>query len=139
MTPQPPVAAGWQFALAVLSEWRRTFAVMIIVMLLGWPAVVIKNWAQDMGYAQSLGIGEQADREAEHARQDKVHTTISRGIIQQASISQAILEELKSHNTGASQDRQMLGYFTWKQCIQDNGKNATICKQFQRMGDGHGH
>ena len=123
----------WQFAIEVISEWRRLIGVVIVIMLLGWPSMVIKNWLVDAGTLQSLGVSEQADRQREHEVQDKLHEALSHGLQQQVGISQQILEEIKAHGDGAAKDRQMLSYFTWKMCIQDNGKNANICKQFINM------
>jgi hypothetical protein len=127
-----PYSSGpWQFALAILSEWHRTVATVIIVMLLGWPAIVIKKWGEDAGLWASLAGIEQTNRQAEHRAQDQIHATLAGSLQEQARISKDILVELKNHNYGAASDRQMLGYFTWKQCVQDNGKDAKICRQFQ--------
>ena len=134
MTPQPPTATGWNFALAVLSEWRRTVAVIIIIMLLGWPLMVIKRWAEDAGVVDNIPLVEQETRQLEHTKQDAMLTLLSTTTIEQAAITRSILLELKSHGIGAAQDRQMLAYFTWKQCTTDNGPDAKICEQFEDLG-----
>lgn len=139
MSTPLPVAGPWQFALAILGRWQNTVAITIIILLLGWPTVVVIGWMQDMGFVRSMGLAEQDDRQAEHRQQDQVHQVMADALQEQAKISKQILIELKGHNVGASQDRQMLGYFTWKQCVQDNGKGAQICKQFQQVVASNGH
>jgi hypothetical protein len=129
--PEFQLASPWQFALAILSNWHKTVATVIVVMLLGWPMVVAKRWLEDAGVLASVPGTEQSLRQQEHASQDKVHSVIADAVLDQASISKSILLELKNHNQGASQDRQMLAYFTWKQCITDNGPKAEICTQFE--------
>ena len=50
-----------------------------------------------------------------------------------------ILENLTQHHVGAQEDRAMLGYFTWKQCLADNRKSPRVCDRFRLLGSTANH
>jgi len=109
MTPQPPAATGWQFALAILSNWHKTIAVIIIIMLLGWPTVVIIDMGQDLGFWGSAGSREQQSRQAEHRGQTAVLTEIAAGM-------KEVTTALQAHNLQSIRKDDIIAYLLSEDC-----------------------
>jgi len=126
----PPITS-WQFAVAVLSEWRRTVAAVIIVLILGWPTTVIVNWLQDAGVMP----GEQNHREAEHTRQLVVLHQIADGVMKHAINTERQLELLESHDRASQNKDVIIAHLLLEDCEKEiqNKARARRCARLEKL------
>lgn len=118
-----------QFVLDLL-EWRKSVALVVIVLLLGWPSMVILNMGQDLGYWGSFNKREQTSRQEEHRRQTKLLEKMTNHL---ADINEA----LTHHNDQSLRKDAIIAYLLSEDCEKEPSTQSerNRCERLQRFVD----
>lgn len=133
-------ATAWDFALAVISEWRRTIAAVIVIMLLGWPTVVIVQWTERAGLWGSESRRSFSQRANEHKVQTEFLMKADMDRAQMKKSFALLAESIMSHNEVALQRDGVILFFARDLCYTKYGEEANICETLNIPIAGHkGH
>jgi len=126
----------FDFFTGLFDQNRKVFLFVFIVLISGWPAQFFIDKMEQWQMLPSPAAAEQISRKNEHLAHYAMIQSVQGSVRENNRLNSAILSQLEAQTKGAAADRNILSFYTWKECIRDNGKGAKICARFEKLASG---
>lgn len=124
MDQKPGINTGWQFALEIITEWKKT-AHFLLVLIVVFPFLMTGYFIMESrGYFVTPIYSEMEERAKEHKNTELIHAKQTLVLTQLSEGFDRYVKLLSSHDHRSRAKDEIIGYLLLEDCEGDSHTEA---------------